>query len=70
MKGKILKGLIWRILGGPSRLGSKTEPYYESEEEMLKEKEYTYESLSLSEKKIYNESRTDKQSILQEERKK
>ena len=45
-------------------LGSKTEPYFESEEEILKslsELNYTYEELSYSEKKIYNhDNRTRK----------
>ena len=35
-------------------LGHKDEPYYDSEEEMLKDKVYTYESLSDSEKAIYD----------------
>jgi hypothetical protein len=35
-------------------LGSKQEPYYNSEEEMLKDPVYTYESLSDSEKDIYD----------------
>jgi hypothetical protein len=35
-------------------LGSKQEPYYNSEEEMLKDPVYTYESLSDSEKEIYD----------------
>lgn len=39
------------------RLGSKTEPYYATEEEMLNEKKYTYKSLSISEKKIYNRNK-------------
>lgn len=43
-----------RIDGWQKPLGSKEEPYYESEEEMLKEAIYTYESLSDSEKEIYD----------------
>jgi hypothetical protein len=38
-------------------LGSKTEPYFESEDEILKsltELDYNYDDLSYSEKKIYN----------------
>jgi hypothetical protein len=38
-------------------LGHKSIPYYRTEDEMLDEPVYTYESLSESEKKIYNESR-------------
>jgi hypothetical protein len=40
-------------------LGRKDVPYYKTEEEMLKEPEYTYESLSESEKQMYNEPRTN-----------
>jgi hypothetical protein len=40
-------------------LGSKTEPYYESEEEMLNPPVYKYEDLTTKEKKFY-ESRNDK----------
>jgi hypothetical protein len=36
------------------KLGHKDEPYYKTEEEMLKEPVYTYESLSDSEKEIYD----------------
>ena len=35
-------------------LGSKKEPYVETEAEMLADKKYTYEGLSISEKKIFN----------------
>jgi len=35
-------------------LGSKKEPYYLTEAEIFYETEYTYESLSKDEKKIYN----------------
>jgi hypothetical protein len=42
-----------------SRLGSKQEPY-ETEEEMLSTKEYTYESLSISEKAIYDKLKSTK----------
>jgi hypothetical protein len=42
-------------------LGHKSEPYCKTEDEMLKETIYTYESLSPSEKEIYdNESRINK----------
>jgi len=40
-------------------LGSKQEPY-ETEEEMLSTKEYTYESLSISEKAIYDKLKSTK----------
>ena len=46
------------------KLGHKDEPYYKTEQEMLKEPEYTYDSLSASEKKIYDESRSSKQNLL------
>jgi len=39
-------------------LGSKTEPYYESEKEMLNPPVYAYEDLTKEEKHFY-ESRTD-----------
>ncbi len=45
-------------------LGSKTEPYYETEEEMFNEPTYTYDCLSPAEKKIYDESRSNKQKLL------
>jgi len=41
-------------------LGHKSEPYYKTEWEMMYEPHYSYNSLSPSEKEIYNESRTDK----------
>jgi hypothetical protein len=40
-------------------LGSKTEPYYETEEEMMNPPVYRYEELSIKEKEFY-ESRIDK----------
>jgi hypothetical protein len=36
-------------------MGHKNGPYYDSEEEMLEESVYTYESLSDSEKAIYDD---------------
>jgi len=59
MKIKKVRGKLWFIIAGTKRLGSKTEPYYKTEKEMLEEKTYTYDSLSPSEKKIYNESRNN-----------
>ena len=42
-------------------LGHKSVPYYRTEAEMLNKPDYTYESLSPSEKNIYDhESRIDK----------
>jgi|TARA_R110002096_G_scaffold51085_3_gene133714 hypothetical protein len=40
-------------------LGSKKEPYYKKESEMLFNIEYTYDSLSESEKLIYNQNQQD-----------
>jgi len=64
---RISKDLISEMYGFRKNfypLGSKTEPYFESEEEILKslsELNYTYEELSYSEKKIYNnDNRTRK----------
>ncbi len=56
MKVKKEKGRTWKDRMSPvnCRLGNKTVPYYLTEEEMLEDKEYTYESLSISEKEIYN----------------
>lgn len=42
-----------------TKLGHKDEPYYKTEKEMLQEKVYTYESLSPSEKLIYDEMAGD-----------
>ena len=42
------------------RLGKKTKPYVETEEEMLMDKEYTYESLSKEEKKMFNKLKPTK----------
>jgi len=55
MKHKIYqKDKKWKVGTAIKKLGSKTQPYYETEEEMLKVKLYDYDSLSKSEKKIYN----------------
>ena len=54
------KGYIRRITPRSSGiLGSKTEPYYESEEQMLNPPVYEYNELTKEERKFY-ESRTDK----------
>ena len=37
------------------KLGHKSEPYYESEEEMMADRVYTYDSLSEEEKKIFHD---------------
>ena len=42
-----------------NKLGHKDEPYYKTEDEMLNDKVYTYESLSPSEKQIYDEMAGD-----------
>ena len=44
----------WKVVTNIKRMGSKKEPYYKTEEEMLKVKVYDYESLSESEKEIYD----------------
>ena len=59
-----VKNFKWVISTAVPKLGHKDEPYYKTETEMLKEPEYTYESLSPSEKKIYDESRSSKQNLL------
>ncbi len=60
MKVKKEKGRTWTDRMSPirSRLGSKQEPYVKTEEEMLSDKKYTYKSLSISEKSIYNKLKT------------
>ena len=60
MKVKKETGRTWKDKMSPvkCRLGNKTVPYYLTEEEMLEDKEYTYESLSISEKEIYNKLKT------------
>lgn len=40
-------------------LGHKSIPYYKTEEEMLTKPTYSYETLSESEKQMYNEPRID-----------
>ena len=64
---RISKDLISEMYGFKKNfypLGSKTEPYFESEDEILKslnELNYSYDQLSYSEKKIYNhDNRTRK----------
>lgn len=44
----------WKAGTNVKRMGNKTQPYYETEEEMLNIKVYDYESLSESEKEIYD----------------
>tara|TARA_R100001443_G_scaffold85308_1_gene91905 strand:- start:326 stop:526 length:201 start_codon:yes stop_codon:yes gene_type:complete len=60
MKVKKESGRTWtnRLSPVKCRLGSKKEPYVETEEEMLKDKEYTYSTLSISERKMFNKSKT------------
>jgi hypothetical protein len=52
---KMETGRTWlNELKPPSRLGHKNEAYFKTEQEALKQKNYTYESLSISEKIIYD----------------
>lgn len=67
---KISKDLISEMYGFRKNfypLGSKTEPYFSSEDEILKslnELNYSYDELSYSEKKIYNhDNRTRKRNF-------
>ena len=54
-KVKMEAGRTWlNRLVTESRLGHKHESYYKTEEEALNQKNYTYESLSISEKIIYD----------------
>lgn len=52
-KGRFVKNQSFK------RLGHKDEPYYETEDELFNNHNYTYEDLSPEEKKIY-ESRNNK----------
>lgn len=54
MKSEKENNKTWMYDTGIKKLGNKQECYYKTEEEMLSEKKYTYESLSTSEKLIYN----------------
>mgnify|MGYP003148772129 FL=1 len=62
MKVPIEKGKTWsdRLSPIKSRLGSKKEPYVETEKEMLEDKKYTYSTLSESERKIFNKIKSTK----------
>ena len=67
---RISKDLISEMYGFRKNfypLGSKTEPYFSSEDEILKslnELNYSYDELSYSEKKIYNnDNRTRKRNF-------
>ena len=42
-------------------LGAKTQPYYETEKEMLKSPKYTWEKLSKSERKFYLDYEKERQ---------
>lgn len=57
---KKIKNYKWFMSTNVPKLGHKDEPYYKTEKEMLDEPKYTYESLSPSEKKIYDKSRSSK----------
>ena len=65
MKVPIEKGKTWsdRLSPIKSRLGSKKEPYIETEKEMLKDKKYTYSTLSMSERKMFNKLNQQKMGI-------
>ena len=62
MKVPMEKGRTWsdRLSSVKSRLGSKKEPYIETEKEMLKDKQYTYSTLSKSERKMFNKLKSTK----------
>jgi hypothetical protein len=60
MKVEIQRGQRWIDPESiTSRLGHKSQPYYETELEMLIKKTYDYDSLSISEKIIYNQKKWD-----------
>ena len=59
MKIKKESNKTWLCNTGIKKLGSKQEPYYKTEEEMLLIKKYTYDSLSESEKLIYNQNKDE-----------
>lgn len=53
------RALVKNIDTTTVELGYKDGPYYETEEEMLIEKEYNYENLSDEERKIYDQREKD-----------
>ncbi len=55
-------GRTWadRLSPTKCRLGSKKEPYVETEKEMLEDKKYTYSTLSKSERKMFNNIKSTK----------
>ena len=59
MKDKKQTNKTWYYTSNIKKLGSKQEPYYKTELEMLVIKKYTYDSLSESEKLIYNQNKED-----------
>ncbi len=57
---QIFREFMWStqetiLVASPKRLGHKDEPYYETESEMLKDLEYTWEDLSETERMWYLE---------------
>lgn len=59
MKSNKISNARWVVLTNVKKLGNKQEPYYKTESEMLFDTEYTYESLSESEKLIYNQNKDE-----------
>ena len=59
MKDKKQTNKTWYYSSNIKKLGSKQEPYYKTELEMLVIKKYTYDSLSESEKLIYNQNKDE-----------
>ena len=64
-----IKNYKWIISTIAPKLGHKDEPYYKTEKEMLTDPVYNYESLSISEKQLYDEPRSNKPILLQRKRK-
>tara|TARA_R110002153_G_scaffold50280_3_gene141517 strand:+ start:113 stop:298 length:186 start_codon:yes stop_codon:yes gene_type:complete len=60
MKSNKISDARWVVLTNVKKLGNKQEPYHKKESEMLFDTEYTYESLSESEKLIYNKPKQKK----------
>ena len=72
MKVKLTKQMLaqkWAVIDHVPRLGHKDVAYYKTEKEMLTDPVYNYESLSISEKQLYDEPRSNKPILLQRKRK-
>jgi len=63
LKDKKETNKTWYYESNVKKLGYKNEPYYKTEKEMLENKKYTFDSLSITEKQIYNQNKEDERKI-------